>query len=405
MPVKRALLLFVACASVALAAEPPELRPLKGEKFKGDLVSVNDKEIVLQVNGKPVATPVDNTLQLEFRAPMNPSGSYAQIELTDGSVLRCTKVELKKKDAVLTLVSGQVATVPLTLLSVIQKEASDVKLVAAWKELLGTTKRPYDVLVVKKPAGTLGSLDGTFYDATEDGKTIQFKRQNEETKEEISVEKIHGIVFSRQPDPNMPARLCEVLDNQGAKLFAKSVVLKEDKFVVEVQCGARIEYPADALARLDYSKGKLTFLSDIEVSRVKLVFERYLFSPEQDFHRDRSPEGGSNLIRVDGKRYEKGLAMHAKTDITFDLDGEYREFKAVAGIDDNVDQGSLDPVVLKILGDGKELLALEITRKDHAKAINLNIKDVQKLRIIVDKSPDSLGLGSHLDLADAKVSK
>ena len=45
MPAKRALLLAVLCASAALAAEPPELRPLKGEKIKGDLVRLTDKEI------------------------------------------------------------------------------------------------------------------------------------------------------------------------------------------------------------------------------------------------------------------------------------------------------------------------------------------------------------------------
>ncbi|HKI33652.1 MAG TPA: NPCBM/NEW2 domain-containing protein [Gemmataceae bacterium] len=404
MPAKRALLLFVVCVSVALAADPPELRPLKGEKFKGDLVSLNEKEIVLQVNGKPVATPVEGTLQLDFRAPTSPTGTYTQVELADGSILRCSKVEFKNKDAVLTLLSGQVATVPMALLGVVMQEANDVKLVAAWKELLGTTKRPYDVLVRKKADGKLGYLEGTFYDASAAGDTIQFKIKDEEAKENIGVAKIYGIVFSRQPDPNMPGRACEVLDAQGAKLFAKSVVLKEGKFLVDTQCGARVEYPADALARLDYSKGKLTFLSDVEVSRVKLVqVARQGRTPE--FRRDRNPDNTGD-IRVAGKRYEKGLVMHAKTEVTFDLEGEYREFKAVAGIDDNVTQGSEEPVLLRIEGDGKELLTLNVTRKEGAKPINLNIKDVQKLRVVIDSTPENLlGLGSIVDLADAKVSK
>ena len=160
MPVKRALLLLVVCASAVLAVDPPELRPLKGEKIKGDLLGLNDKEIVLQVNGKPVATPVEGTLQLDFRAPTTPLGAYSQVELTDGSLLRCSKVEFKGKDAVLTLVSGQVATVPMTLLGTVMHEANDVKLVAAWKELLGTTQRAYDVLVRKKDSGYAGLRGG-----------------------------------------------------------------------------------------------------------------------------------------------------------------------------------------------------------------------------------------------------
>jgi hypothetical protein len=402
MPVQRALIFFVVCASVALAADPPELRPLKGEKFKGDLVSVNDKEIVLQVNGKPVSTPVEGTLQLDFlRAPVNPTGVWSQVELTDGSVLRCSKVEFKGKDVVLTLVSGQTATIPMALVSLIMHEANDVKLVAAWKEMFADKKRNYDSLVVKNKAGKLLHTEVTFYDASADGKTIELKRKTEDTKRSYLVEDIHGIVFFRQPDPNMPSRLCEVLDGWGAKLFAKGVAFKDGKFAVDTQCGAKVEYAPDALAKLDYSKGKLTFLSDVELARVKVVQEAYLIQPE--FKRDRNVDNSD--IRLAGKKYEKGLAMHARTELTFDLDGEYREFKTVVGIDDNVSQGSDAPVVLRVEGDGKELLTLSLTRKDGAKPINLNIKDVQKLRIVVDKAPDSLGIGSHLDLADAKVSK
>jgi hypothetical protein len=395
------MLSLIILASAVLAADPPELRPLKGDKVKGDLVSLTDKDIVLQVNGKPLSTPVEGTLQLEFRAPTNPTGSYTQVELTDGSILRCAEVQFKGGDAILSLVSGQTATVPMRLLSSVMKEANDVKLGAAWKELLGSSKRAYDALVIKKQSGSLGFGEGTFYEASSDGKTIGFKRQGSEDKENFSLEKIHGMVFSRQPDPNMPSRLCEVLDVQGARLFAKSAALKEGKIVVETQCGARIDYTPDALAKLDYSKGKLTYLSQMDLARVKLVQVPYLNSPE--FKRDHNVDGGE--LRLAGKKYETGLGMHARTEVTFDLEGEYREFKAVAGIDDNVSQGDGSPVVVRIEGDGKELLTLSLTRKDGAKAINLNIKDVQKLRVIVDKSPDSLGIGSHMDLADARVNK
>ncbi len=400
MPAKRALFCLLVIAAAVLAA-PPELRPVKGEKVKGDLVGLTDKDIVLQVNGKPLSMPVEGTLQLEFRAPTNPTGTYTQVELTDGSILRCAEVQFKGGDAILTLVSGQTATVPMRLLSSVMKEANDVKLAAAWKELLGGSKRAYDALVIKKQSGSLGFGEGTFYDASADGKTIAFKRQGSDNKDNFSLEKIHGMVFSRQPDPNMPSRHCEVLDVQGARLFAKSVVLKDGKIVVETQSGARIEYTPDALAKLDYSKGKLTYLSQMDLARVKLVQVPYLNSPE--FKRDRNVDGGE--LRLAGKKYETGLGMHARTEVTFDLEGEYREFKAVAGIDDNVSQGDGSPVMVRIEGDGKELLTLSLTRKDGAKPIGLNIKDVQKLRVIVDKSPDSLGIGSHMDLADARVSK
>jgi hypothetical protein len=405
MPVKRALLVLVFCASAALA-DPPELRPLTGDKFKGDLVSLNDKEIVLQVGGKPVTTPVEGVLHLDFRAPASPTGAYTLVELADGSIIRCSKVGFEKKDAVLTLLSGQTATVPIALLSSVMREAQDVKLVAAWKELLGDEKRVYDLIIIKKKGDkgedVLGSVEGTFYDASADGKTIEFKLKGSEEKENLGVAKMHGLVFNRPPDPNMPGRRCEVVDGQGNHLFAKSVVLKDGKFVVQTQCGATVEYPADALAKLDYSRGKLVYLSDLAFNRVKVVQTGYL-QEKPEFQRDRNVDGSG--LRLAGQKYDKGLAMHARTELTFDLDGEYREFKAVAGIDENVGQGSDAPVVLRVEGDGKELKTYDITRKAGPQTISLNIKDVKRLRIIVDKAPEGLGLGSHLDLANAQVSK
>jgi hypothetical protein len=405
MPFQRALLLVAVCASLGLAADPPELRPLKGEKIKGDLVSLTNKEIVLQVNGKPVATPTEGTLSLQFRAPGNPTGAYSQVELTDGSVLRCSKVEFKKKDAILTLTSGQVATIPMTLLSQVMHEANDLKMVASWRELLEDNKKEYDVLVFKNDSGNLAYAEVTFYDASDDGKTIEYKLKGDEDKRKRAVEKIHGIIFSRQPDPNMPNRLCEVQDAQGARLFAKSANLKDGKVVVETQCGARVELSPDALAKLDYSKGKLTYLSDLvrdAPSKVKL--EQAETGGEKYFFTDCGPEKGP--MRLAGQVYDKGLAMHARTEVTFTIDGDYREFRAVLGIDDNYSQGSEDPVFVRVEANGKELKTFEVTRKAGAIPINLNIKDVNKLRIIVTSTPENfLGLGSSVDLADAKVSK
>ena len=95
----------------------------------------------------------------------------------------------------------------------------------------------------------------------------------------------------------------------------------------------------------------------------------------------------------------------------YDLKGDYREFHALAGIDQSVG-GVGGPVVLVIEGviDGqtKELYKKTFTRKEAKDkkdgVIDLNIKDVQKLRIIV-RSGDLFDNGKHLDLVNAKVQK
>lgn len=296
----------------------------------------------------------------------------------------------------------------MKLLVSVLHEANDVKLLASWHELLEGNKRTFDLIARKNEDGTFRYRDGTCYDADEKGTTIDFKQKGETDTKQQDLSKLIGLYFSRQPDPNMPGRRCEVVDLQGTRLYAKSVAFKDGKFVIQTQCGASISYKGDALAKLDYNAGKLTYLSDIALANVEVKQESRLggkFTP--DFKRDTNSEN-SGPIRIAGKSYQKGLVIHSITTATFTIEGEYREFRALAGIDDNFDtMGQFqDPVIIRIEGDGKELLKLQVSHKDGPKPINLNIKDVQKLRIIVDTPPENpFTTGGCVDLADAKVSK
>jgi hypothetical protein len=57
-----------------------------------------------------------------------------------------------------------------------------------------------------------------------------------------------------------------------------------------------------------------------------------------------------------------------------------------------------------IEGDGQKLFMSEITRKTEPQTLTLDVKNVKQLRIVVS-SNRLLGLGDHLNLADAKVTK
>ena len=103
------------------------------------------------------------------------------------------------------------------------------------------------------------------------------------------------------------------------------------------------------------------------------------------------------------KEYENGLALHSRTELEYDLKGDYNEFKATVGVDETVG-GSDGTVAIKIEGDGKELYTANFTRKDLARPLNLSVKGINRFRIVVS-SGDLLDLGKHLTLAEARVSK
>jgi len=323
-------------------------------------------------------------------------------------VLRCNKLAFKGPNVTATTLAGMTVTVPIASLKTVQKEANDVGIIASWKQRMETIGKPtHDILISKAADGKLQPLEGTFYDANDAGDKIQFLTKDDQEagntdKKLASLDKIVGMSFRRAAAVFPKPLLCRVSDTQGSTLMTASVESKDDKFVVTTVSGAKAELPATVLAKLDYSKGKFTYLSDYNIAQMRVVEKPALtglFPLQRDTNLERS-----GPIQIATKSYTKGLSLHAYSDLTFELDGAYREFKAVVGIDDNIKQASDVPTKVRIEADGKELATLEITRKDGAKPIALNVLDVQRLRIVVS-GDKLLGMSSHVALGDALVTK
>ncbi len=130
------------------------------------------------------------------------------------------------------------------------------------------------------------------------------------------------------------------------------------------------------------------------------MVEKSTLDRVEHYRRDRNLDDGP--IRLGGEKFGKGLALHARTELVFDLGGRFREFKAVVGVDDLV--GGESQAVLRIDGDGRELFSGVVTRKDKPRPVAFEVKGVRQLRIVVG-SQGLLDLGDHVDLADARVSK
>ena len=246
-------------------------------------------------------------------------------------------------------------------------------------------------------------VEGTFTEGDETGKIIQFTYKFSDTPEtrQITLASAYGIIFARGVNPNAKPVLCKLTDVQGNLVYVSAVVSIPGGIEVTTSCGVKIAYTTPTIARLDYTTGKIAYLSDMKPSA---VVETSPFDTVEHFQINRNLDGGP--LKLEGKVYPNGLAIHAYTELEYDLKGEFREFKALVGVDDVVG-GHDGPTPLRILGDGKELANLVLQRKDRGKTpknLSINIKDVQKLKIIIGNG-DLQDIGKHVDLADAKVTK
>jgi hypothetical protein len=404
MPLCRTLPALLLILAFAGADEPKPLKvtlhTLKGDAVQGEIVSVSTKEVVLD-NGKEKATfPSDQILGIDFRPveKAKPGEKWADVELTDGTLLRCKKYAPKGKQVELTLLAGQDIKVPLDTVGNVLAAGEDEKARRDWAERL-KKRGAQDVLVAKNDAGGISPVPGTFGEGNEEGTGIEFIRGGGQ-KVVFPLERVHGLIFVRQLDPNAAPVVCKLVDTQRSEVLAAKLESTSAGLKATTPSGAVVEYKWDQLARLDYSRDKLAYLSNLDPAKV--------VEPEEGggfFRYRRNANQNDKPLMVGTKVYPLGLSLHSHTELEYDLKGDFREFKAEVGIDPTVG-GNDGPVVLKISGDGKELLSLTMTRRDKekSKTVTLNIKDVKILKIVVT-SGDLIDFGRHLNLGDAKVSK
>jgi hypothetical protein len=233
------------------------------------------------------------------------------------------------------------------------------------------------------------------------GKKIQFRVESGNIIP-ANLDNLRGLIFYRTAAP-AEAPVCTVYDADGDTLAAAKVALEGGKFVVTTAAGAKLAFEPQALARLDYNLGKLTYLSDLEPAK---VVERLYGDPLAHYRRDTNLDGQPLVLET--RQHAKGLAVHAYTELEYNLAGKYKEFKAVLGVDrrGEADSQSLVRALVTIECDGEKRFSRVITAKA-LEPVALNVRDVSRLRIIVQSADASNVLGSYdyVALADARVSQ
>jgi hypothetical protein len=408
MPVRRSLLALLLCAAAVRADEGTglkvEMRTLKGEVIRGELVSVTPAEVTVAAPDGKNAVPTAQVLSVDVEQADKPAPpeKFLDVELTDGSIFHCAACELKGKEARLTLVTGQEITVPLIKVSNLIKEAQDPKRRKEWSKEL-SRKRDGDVLAkLNKETGALNVLDGKLGSVSEDGKSVQFTI--EDVSSNVALESVQGLIFDRAADPKMPLAICKLVDVFGTAVMVTEVEFKNGEVAVTTPNGVKTAYPPRLLARFDYNRDKLRFLSEMEPLKQAVdAWEDFRKGPGLDVNLDGKP------IKLGDVIYPRGLSLRATTELVYDLRGDYREFQALAGVDRTaLAPGVKYAVKLVIECDGRERKALTLTPEDKEpfQALTLNVKDVQKLRILVTRDDAwKVNYNCHLTLADAKVMK
>jgi|GEM_PF-610825 len=211
----------------------------------------------------------------------------------------------------------------------------------------------------------------------------------------VEVARIRAVQFRRLPRtaPGPEAVRIWVGLQDGSLLLADRLLLQESKAILHLTGNLSLQTDRENLVFLQPIGGRVLYLSDLKP-------KQYLFEPFFQMHwpwqADRSVTG--TWLRVQGRRYLKGLGVHSKATLKYDLAGRYRWLEAELALDDTAKGRGC--VVFRILADGKPLYqSPPISGGDPPQPIRLEVAGVRELELVVDYGPwgDMLDRANWLD--------
>lgn len=122
---------------------------------------------------------------------------------------------------------------------------------------------------------------------------------------------------------------------------------------------------------------------------------------ERDKSNGKQVSGDGKTITLNGITYSKGLGVHANSEVTYALNGQYSTFLSDIGVDDEV--GSNGSVAFQVWGDGIKLYDSGVmTGSSSTKLVNIDISGVNVLKLVVTNGGDNINY-DHADWANARL--
>ena len=247
-----------------------------------------------------------------------------------------------------------------------------------------------DTLVVRAPGGKWAAMSG-FLNSLGAGK-VSFTYEGAETT--MKDDPVAAVFLAGAKTAEGPAPAGLVIGTDGSRIPFRTIRLDAKGFVVEGVALGGLRLGVGAVAEVRFRQEAAIYLSDLVPAEAA---ETPFFDDESPWQRDRSAAG--RRLRIAEATYEKGLGLHARCRLVYELGGRYARLTAVAGIDGDLRSGR---ALLTITADGKPLvegLLVDRTRPPHR--VDLDLRGVRRLEAVVDFAEGTFGSGARVNLCDA----
>lgn len=143
--------------------------------------------------------------------------------------------------------------------------------------------------------------------------------------------------------------------------------------------------------------------SEVALTDLPFVVVSNGYGPaEKDRSNGEDAEGDGARLSLGGTIYERGVGVHAASEITVALDGKYERFVSDVGIDDEITV-DLATAVFRVLVDDKQVFESPVMRRASAPVtVSVPVLGAQKLTLVVTDGGDGFA-ADHGDWAGARL--
>lgn len=386
------VLFFVSMTTLLAIAPDVEVTSLSGASASGSLQSLNKTVAKIKAGQTEKDLPLSNILNMRFpkNRPQRSLELPLTVRLTDGSIFPTQSLQSNERQVKVSGDQTGELILPARNVASIRFGALNSNIRDSWEKLLNG-ENTKDLLVVQKE-NVLDYIDGVVGSITEE--KIQFFTGEDEVS--VNRSRVFGVIYSRPPSPEV-SPYCAIRLTDAGVLNASAITFTGTEFTATLLGGTRARFTPQSIANLDFSQGKVRYLSDLEPRNIEYTpFFDTVWKYRKDRHRDGGP------LRVGGKEYTRGLYIHSKTLLQYRLKGDYRNFRAIMGIDESVP--GIGFVYVEIKGDGRILYSGNVRSSDSPVELNLDVDGVREFEVLVDFG-DNLEICDHLDLCEARFIK
>lgn len=252
-----------------------------------------------------------------------------------------------------------------------------------------------DTVYAKNKDGQIQRVSGTVLGITDESLKFDFQGQ----KRSIALERVAAVIARRgEPREDSDQRRIRILfDLCGPnQIVGHLTAMTPGSATIEVPWGETIKLSRNWIYKMIVLNGRMQSLGQVQPSEVVQTpfFDRML-----NWQSGKSLTGGT--LKIGERTYEKGLCLHSRTKLTYDLAGEYDRFQCDLGL--QRPEGDAGNATVRILADGTELfVADEVTAAEEPHVLDLDLSGKERLTLEVDFG-QGMHIGDHVVFGNARL--